>query len=1121
MILNRKGVIIIKYNTDDLYFDLETRGNFFVTSHYYPEQDKAVISFLESLEPKYIKKEITNDSNHAKTKNKFLNELVETNTLYANKKSSQTVIDKSPETIQGFLQEWYDRGPDDWNVTSKQEVLDKITNHIKKIVPAFKDTTIEYENLSIPEDFEKFAKRYGITFAFPIPKEKDRNSESHKRRRGIKDFSVIYQTDNKYDPNKHGLRIGYNSSNYDEVMLAHYIGKLMGIPLLDKITDNKNGTNNYRSKFYKEVIYKKDINDNGSSAVNPKTLVDFNNYMFSQTNMKYALSNDEHNHDKTTYRAWEQSNRFVDITALNPTRISLKRAAMALGYKIEESDTNRDPTAELNSLEDIMDLIAYNMNDVYATKIVFESKSYQNRYEQNQQLLKEFPTLIYQQDPNGKSKFDYIKSQDHIRWDRLTINNTGTKIVENIIAPYDNTKIKDNETLNLDFPGKLTAERLQKEGKLPKFFKGEPKNVLDYVEYLLKKIFKNAKVPIETQEEVMREFKKINDYYRPMIGKNYNNEIETVEYTQPSKNKILIRYITPNKYYHDPDTKKYQLASYVTLALGGVHGSELLQSVYDNDNKAYLLHQKTLTRLKAWLSKETGTNIKTDDELTTAIQNLRPNDTFASIKRTPLPFDENLTIGDMITSNSNRKKVKLKTVKKASWTDSQGKIKEKYLYTSSGIVNHEDFDSYYPSLISLLNMFVNEEGDDIYTDKLYLPRVKLKKLVKKLSKDPNADPDQLILYSLRQMSMKLMINSASGAADLKYSSKIKCNNKAMAMRIIGQIFCWFIGQTLSLFNARIPSSNTDGLYSMNIKPEFNDRIVESCAKEILLGIDPEVIPIFHSKDANNRLESEANDKTQLASAKGGSLTSWNGPSTSNSLDHPAIIDRILAMYMLKKENPINSEFDRPFAEKEFTLFIQNTEPSEIMRFLQFPFVSSPNKGRIIFKAIYNNNETKPTGHELLSNVNRGYLVKDTASDYTLKMTKLNVVQKATVNKRLKDLNISDPSFGDFINIDPLADIILKESMLEKDYNSLINTPYDSKTNKKGTPSNEKPRDITIGKISNLNEDQRIYIFNDDLQTLTKNEVYNFIKEKLDTKAYIDLVQTKFEEQWQNTSLLTH
>lgn len=1113
-------MITIKYKNDDLFFDLETRGNFFVTSHYYPEQDKAVISFLESLEPKYTKKEINKTSTNKQTRNEFLNNVVETNDLFANKvnnNSPTTIINKSPELIQGYLQEWYDRGPDDWAVKSKQDVLDKITKHIKKIVPAFEHTTIEYENLSIPEDFAKFSKRYGIDLSSikALPKE-NYNAELHRRRRALKDWSIIYQTDKIYNPNLHGIRIGYNSSNYDEVMIAHYIGGLMWEPTIHKITDNEQS---YKKSFYDHVIFKKDINDNSSSNVNPEALVEFNNKMFAQDNMKYALN--RKGCDKDTYRSWEQSNRFVDITALNPTRISLKRAAMALGYKIEESDTNRDPTAKLNSLEDIMDLIAYNMNDVYATKIVFESKSYQNRYDQNQQLLKEFPTLIYEQDPNGKSKFDYIKSEDTIRWDRLTINNTGTKIVENIIAPYENTKIQDNKTLNLDFPGALTAKRLQKEGKLPEFFKGKPKNVLDYVEYLLKQSFKTLKIDTNTQQRVMHEFKKINDYYRPMIGKNYNNEITDEPYTQPTNSKIMVQYITPEKFYHDPKTKKYQITSYVTLALGGVHGVELMQSVYDNDNKNYLLHQKRLALLKLWLKEEHNIDVKSNDDIPIAIQNLKPDDTFASIKRLELPFEKDLTIGDLITSNSNRKKVKLKTVKKASWFDKQGKIKEKYLYTSSGIANHEDFDSYYPSLISLLNIFVNDDGDDIYTDKLYLPRVKLKKLVKELARDPNADPEKLTLYSLRQLSMKLMINSASGAADQKFSSKIKCNNKTMAMRIIGQIFCWFIGQELSLLNARIPSSNTDGLYSMNIAPELNDKVVEACAKEILLGIDPEVIPVFHSKDANNRLESEPDDKTKLASAKGGALTSWNGPSTSNSLDHPAIIDRILAMYMLKKEDPINKEFDRTFAENEFKLFLQENikNPSEIMRFLQFPFVSNPNNGRIIFKAIYQNDETAPTGHGLLSNVNRGYLVKNTASDYTLKMTKLNVVRDVTAKKRLKDLNIEQPSFGDFINIDPLADAILKESMLEKDYTALTNTTYDPKNNKKGVDSSKKPRDITIGKISNLGENQRIDIFNEDLSSLTQEEVTNFIKTKLDAKAYIDLVQTKFEEQWQNTELL--
>ena len=199
--------------------------------------------------------------------------------------------------------------------------------------------------------------------------------------------------------------------------------------------------------------------------------------------------------------------------------------------------------------------------------------------------------------------------------------------------------------------------------------------------------------------------------------------------------------------------------------------------------------------------------------------------------------------------------------------------------------------------------------------------------------------------------MKLLINSASGAGDATFSSKIKCNNKMLAMRIIGQLFCWYIGQSLALKNARVPSTNTDGLYTMNIDEKLNNEIVERCAQELLLGIGPEYLPLFVSKDANNRLERSKYDV--VASARGGALTSWQGPSTDNAIDHPAIVDYILAQYLARVDDAVNKPFDKDAAVKFFKEFIANPPKFaktdyDTLRFFQFPIVANPKTARFAY-----------------------------------------------------------------------------------------------------------------------------------------------------------------------------
>jgi hypothetical protein len=49
------------------------------------------------------------------------------------------------------------------------------------------------------------------------------------------------------------------------------------------------------------------------------------------------------------------------------------------------------------------------------------------------------------------------------------------------------------------------------------------------------------------------------------------------------------------------------------------------------------------------------------------------------------------------------------------------------------------------------------------------------------------------------------------------------------MRIIGQLFSWRIGQAQVIAGARVPSTNTDGLYTADLDETTNNTILSQVA----------------------------------------------------------------------------------------------------------------------------------------------------------------------------------------------------------------------------------------------------------------------------------------------------
>lgn len=352
------------------------------------------------------------------------------------------------------------------------------------------------------------------------------------------------------------------------------------------------------------------------------------------------------------------------------------------------------------------------------------------------------------------------------------------------------------------------------------------------------------------------------------------------------------------------------------------------------------------------------------------------------------------------------------------------------------------------------------------------------------------------------------------------------------MRIIGQLFAWRIGQAQALAGARVPSTNTDGLYTMDISPEDNDRILNEVSGRMYIGIEPERVDNFISKDSNNRLEFVDG---RIQDPKGGTLTSYNGPEPSNNLDHPAIIDWLLAQYLTKKEDAVNQPFDREFAEALLDEAFENSneDPVKFLRYMQIILASSDGTRRYVYASpthlkqeetdedvknptqhmILNRNIAGHTRNEIideseehevifpLQQYNRVFLVsKPTSQTVRLAIATKGVVNPNTWNKRIEEARKTGKRLHGWDD-DDNAKTILKA--VGKEY-----------SNQERQANRYEYRTV---KIKGIQDDQQFLVINHDLHYIDDigQGAFEHLKSMLDKNAYIDMLENTFTQNWMN------
>lgn len=568
----------------------------------------------------------------------------------------------------------------------------------------------------------------------------------------------------------------------------------------------------------------------------------------------------------------------VDIAFLNEKmidegrpRIGLKTIEGMLGGTIVESESNKSGHSE-----DIHYDVLYNINDIAETKYRAFPGFLRNKFKTKKGLLEKYPYL-----------------HDH----GITVNDTSAKFVEYIIAP--DKPIKDTPIMTLMYP----AEHKAKEFGCKQF------DVLENtISWYMEKVYKPvSKVNKKAADLHLAKFMNICQYYDYFRGKNWNESANHMfEYGIPPKTKqdrkkadrtfgVILPFM---------DKNGNESPSYVKFSIGGIHGAEINAKQLAKDRAKIREWKEKYGYISKIPSNEVSRSRKLFNLVVAQSRTCYKNYPQRLSHEIPFFFENTETVDEIIDPDQFSPYMAQKDTDKATKeTYYSEDLIDRYKYTTSGYAAHQDFASYYPVLMINLGVFYDGSGRDPY-EEVKNERIQIKGQLKHLKKGTKEydDVDQV------QDGLKLILNSASGILDGSHDTNLRANNKAVAMRIIGQLFTFRIGMALALEGATIPSSNTDGIYATNIDFETNKRIVEETLDGLYISIDPEEMYLV-SKDANNRMEVVDG---KVSSAKGGIIGSWRGASVDQSLSHPALVDRILTDYLQKADldKPVDHDIIR-------------------------------------------------------------------------------------------------------------------------------------------------------------------------------------------------------------------
>lgn len=882
------------------------------------------------------------------------------------------------------------------------------------------------------------------------------------------EFRPVCDTDPDYDEDKHPYLFGYNSYNYDTTMLAMYLYEVFCV---------NDGAVSFQPtcaslmRTYNNELFSARFKDTMPTRLTQT----FNALTKSWSEPSYQ-------DDRWKIRkCMLMTGRHLDVARLNEKQqhVGLKRLIGMMGGQILESDKLKQGQDHIDDVDQLLDLIAYNVSDcVNLKEYVFDNKVYQGQFSLKRGLLKTYPELVYDRKSDAYAP-DIRPSK--VRRDRLTIDSSAAQMATKSLCPYDH--LTDIPVVSFMYP----SERKAKELGIPRV------NVLEEA----KKFFYSK----FHQPELRAQFDRIYNYYKAIEGKNFNNsqnysdDYASATPWNPPENIFRFSKADTCMYYYNADGTPS--SCFVTFSIGGIHGAEYNKALYEHDVAKYTEKKELMDKVKAIYpnpidlkTAKTVTVIATDGaELT-------------------------YKAAQFLKSGSTKKAAAYKDLKEPAlfklMDDGTTKLNPAYVFTSADPTNHEDFTSYYPNLLRMMSAFYNEGlGYDRYAEIFdnkqnygFLMKPKNADLTPEqalkyghlreltgLNLDPlHISDEERALYAVQREGTKLILNSASGAADAAFESNIRMNNQIISMRCIGQLFSWRIGQAQTLEGARITSTNTDGLFSV-LAPEINNPVLEREAASINVEIEPE--PTFLiSKDSNNRIEMDE-ETGRIQRASGGTLACRMGPDPQKSLAHPAIIDWALTEYLVIAATGYKGlSLSKPFDDDVGMNILKSAgntfkDPAKLLNMFQNVIASST--GSISYH--FATTDANPGNPIILQHYNRVFIMKDGyPGSVHLRTAVAKVVSAVTQAKRKRE--------GERLRInDPLALQVLAANGV---------APQDISSDK----------EAAVKKATNIETDWFMLVENRDLGLLDP-AVQKDILDNLDYEKYLSLLRDGYESNWRN------
>lgn len=990
----------------------------------------------------------------------------------------------------------------------------KLLDYVKLKNPGIYDTesaTFTLHNLLGEQGWHHYLNQFGAWF----PADYDDNKKLLTLVEKL-DCRIVADTDAEYDEDLHPYLMGYNSYNYDTTMMAFFAYHRLEMDINPKVPVTAR-----ELRELNDWLFHKEIRNNMPQLLlTPVAETDqyrHDNHIdpiylhfksrFDSFAGTYVL---DKNYKMVPYKIRQsmlRTGRYIDVARLNEkqSKVRLKRLLGMLGYQILESDKLNAANSVIENKEELFDLIAYNASDVINLYHLFNHKAYKSQFEIKKNMLTTYPELVYETNIDDEGHLSINTNKP--RRNRLCADSSSQQLTSRTLCPVDH--LFDNQKVWFDYPSKDKAAEIGLDG---------PYNVLAES----KRFFTDEVLPkIQDKDERIhvRDFMNlVFSYYDDIEGKNFNESASNADKMYDRDGNLVDREPRTNGAlslasiaarpncvpYYGPDGKP--TSCFVTFSTGGIHGAEYNKALYEYDMAAY----SEASALMAFVKELTD-----DDPV-----HLRNMVTPATA---PIPAEfpdgREHFIKEFLKSGFTKKSATFKTLKKPELFKKKDnseatELADRYVWTSAGLANHEDFSSYYPNLLRMMGAFKNDAiGRDRYGD-MYDNKQTYGDMMKDEATYTKSECD---IFNVKRNGVKLFLNTASGAGDATFDNPIRMNNKIITMRIIGQLFSWRIGQAQALAGARVPSTNTDGLYTF-LNAGLNQEILNREKAKINVAIDTEELNLI-SKDSNNRIEyktiRDADGNIvdhKIIAANGGSLACWEGPDPTKSLSHPAIMDYILTQYLMGIVDnygeeglllPYNPEIGLDLMRQAMALE-SKTKKGKIHLLTMFQNVIVSSTGSITY------NFAIPTGKSLLENDDAAYEASYSLNhcDRVFIMDKSADKLMPTVHIRAAVARVITPATekaranrGERMTQDnDLALKILAENSVgPKDFRNA---------------ANGKQREAMVKKITNVEPDWHMYIDNRSLHEMDEKDI-DLILDNLSLTCYNYLIESTYNKNWRN------